>query len=103
MAEKVKLEIAKIGIRLLDDAHMAWMAAESDSARALRAWNVAARGGRNAYYAYLAALDREEAAARDLQRLWALAEPCRDTLTGDEASHGCTTPAAGAQGEASRG
>jgi hypothetical protein len=33
-----------------------------------------------AYAAYRAALDREEAAAQDLERLWELAEPCRASL-----------------------
>jgi hypothetical protein len=105
MADKVEPEIAKIGIRLVDDAYLAWMAAESESARALRAWSdVAARHGEDAYYAYLAALDREEAAARDLQRLWALAEPCRDTLTEEQDSIGpAPSAASGPQGKTSRG
>jgi hypothetical protein len=68
---------------LLDDAYMAWFTAESESERALRGWfdGDPREPSRHLYVAYLAALDREEAAARDLQRLWQLAEPCRDTIS----------------------
>lgn len=74
-------EVAEIGVRLLDDAYMAWFAAESECAQTLRAWFDGTSGKRvEAYFAYRAALDREEAAARDLQRLGELAKPCRESL-----------------------
>ena len=56
--------------RVLDDAHMTWIAAEVESEQALRAWfDADAPAGADAYLAYTAAVDREEAAARDLHRL----------------------------------
>ena len=81
MSEKVQEEVAEVGLRLLDDAHAAWVSAEYDAERALRAW-FEATPGRHAgmYPAYCAALEREEAAARDLQRLSELVEPCRQIL-----------------------
>jgi EAL domain-containing protein (putative c-di-GMP-specific phosphodiesterase class I) len=73
--------MAVIGVRLLDDAHMTWVAAEVESEQALRAWfDAAARQGQGAYFAYRAAADREEAAARDLQRLSELTQPCQQRL-----------------------
>jgi hypothetical protein len=58
------------GTRLCDDAYMIWAAAENDCEEALRAWFAAGAHNRaEAYSAYCAALDREEAAARDLQVL----------------------------------
>jgi hypothetical protein len=81
MTEKFGQEVAEIGVRLLDDAYIAWFAAESECEQALRAWFDGTSDNRGeAYFAYRAALDREEAAAHDLQRLGALAEPCRDNL-----------------------
>jgi len=72
-------EVAEIGIRLMDDAYMAWFTAAKDSEQALQAW--AAQGHQaDAYSAYRAALDREEAAAGDFQRLSELARPCEDAL-----------------------
>jgi hypothetical protein len=61
---------AKIGARLADGAYMAWQAAHIESSLALVAWS-AARPGRSAaaHLAYCAALDREEAAARDFEEL----------------------------------
>jgi hypothetical protein len=62
--------LAVIAVRVLDDAHMTWIAAEVESEHALHAWFDAAAPQRaGAYLAYRAAADREEAAARDLQRL----------------------------------
>jgi hypothetical protein len=59
-------ELAVIGVRLLDDAHMTWVVAESEAGHALRAWCKGAPSHRDAaYHAYRAAADREEAAARD--------------------------------------
>jgi hypothetical protein len=81
MTDHTQTESAAIGVRLLDDAYLAWFGAESECEQALRAW-FEARGGErsSAYLAYQAALDREEAAAHDLERLWRLAEPLRDTF-----------------------
>ncbi len=83
MTQNAEIAVAEIGVRLLDDAYMAWFAAESESEQALRSWSEGGSGKRTtAYLAYSAALDREEAAARDLQRLTALTEPCRNSLAG---------------------
>lgn len=65
-------DVAAIGIRLLDDAYAAWAAAEGECECALRAWQESHRPPA-AYPAYRAALDREEAAARDLERLTEIA------------------------------
>lgn len=82
MTEHLNSEIAAIGIRLVDDAYMAWLSSETDSENALQAWIKAAGANRDtAYQAYRAALDREEAAALDLQRLSELAQPlCRPAV-----------------------
>lgn len=73
--------IAEIGIRLLDDAHMAWQLAELECEQALSAWREVAPGAAiDRYLRYRAALDREEAAARDLQRLWEVARWGHDAL-----------------------
>jgi hypothetical protein len=81
-------EVATIGIRLIDDAYLAWFSAESECEDALRAWFRRVGNGRaTAYLAYRAALDREEAAARDLERLWRIAETCPQKLAaGSEAA-----------------
>jgi hypothetical protein len=89
MIENVDTTVAEIGVRLLDDAYLAWFSAESECEGALHAW-FQARGAlrRNAYLAYRAALDREEAAARDLARLWQVSTPCRRALLhGSESVH----------------
>jgi hypothetical protein len=74
-------EIALIGIRLLDSAYVAWIVAELEAEQAFRAWSegVAGRPGA-AYCAYRAAVDREEAAACDLQRLHEMTAVCLDAL-----------------------
>ena len=78
MTEDVKQEVAEVGIRLLDDAYMAWFTAEHECEQALRAWFEGPPAQRSdSYLVYRAALDREEAAAHDLQRLSQLAEPCQ--------------------------
>ena len=67
-------EIVEIGIRLLDDAHAAWQRAELECEQMLEAWySGSPRAAVDRYRSYQAALDREEAAARDLQRLWEIA------------------------------
>jgi hypothetical protein len=74
-------EVARIGVRLLDDAYMTWFSASIGAEQALRAWFDATPGeGSPAYFAYCAALDREEAAARDLERLWEVSRPDREAL-----------------------
>jgi hypothetical protein len=74
-------DLAVIAVRVLDDAHMTWVAAEVDSDHALHAWFAAgAPKGAGAYLTYRAAVDREEAAARDLERLSELTQPCREWL-----------------------
>jgi hypothetical protein len=78
-------DLAVIAVRVLEDAHMTWVAAEVDSEHALRAWfDAAAPQGAGAYLAYRAAVDREEAAARDLQRLAELTRPCQERLARGE-------------------
>jgi hypothetical protein len=73
--------LAVIAVRVLDDAHMTWVAAEVESEHALRAWFKGAASHRAAaYLAYRAAVDREEAAARDLQRLGELTRPYQERL-----------------------
>jgi hypothetical protein len=78
-------DLAVIAVRVLDDAHMTWVAAEVESEYALRAWfDEGASQPADAYLAYRAAVDREEAAARDLQRLSDLTQPCQERLTQSE-------------------
>jgi hypothetical protein len=77
--------VAVIAVRVLDDAHMTWVAAEVDSEHALTAWFDARAAQRpGAYLAYRAAVDREEAAARDLERLCELTQPCQERLARGE-------------------
>ena len=81
MLDNIETDVATIGVRLLDDAYLAWFSAESECEATLQAWFQSTGEAReDRYLSYLAALDREEASARDLERLWGLAEPCRDTL-----------------------
>jgi hypothetical protein len=81
MTQKVDTEVAEIGIRLLDDAYLAWFSAESECEQALKAWFAGTvETSAKAYCAYRAALDREEAAARDLRRLSELTEPAAEHL-----------------------
>jgi hypothetical protein len=56
-----------------------------ESEHALRAWfDASARQRAGAYLTYRAAVDREEAAARDLQRLYALTRPFQERLARSE-------------------
>jgi hypothetical protein len=81
MTDEEGTEVAAIGVRLLDDAYLAWFSAEHECESALQAWWRSSGPSRSlAYAAYRAALDREEAAAHDLERLWSLADPCRGKL-----------------------
>jgi len=89
MTEALAEEVMKIGVRLLDEAYGYWLAAEGECDRALRAWfdgRPAHRAG--AYVSYLAALDREEAAACDLRRLSQLVEPAQSLLARRECPAG---------------
>jgi hypothetical protein len=74
MARRISREVASIGIRLVDEAYMSWCTAQMQCQNALRAWFDAGPGGRaEANCVYRAALDREQAAARDLESLSQLA------------------------------
>jgi hypothetical protein len=74
-------DLAVIAVRALHDARMTWVAAEVDSEHALRVWfDAGTAQGAVAYDAYRAAVDREEAAARELQRLAELTRPCQERL-----------------------
>jgi hypothetical protein len=87
MIENIDTTVAEIGVRLLDDAYLAWFSAESECEGALRAWYQAVGSSRgDAYLSYRAALEREEAAARDLERLWLVSAPCREVLIRDNQS-----------------
>lgn len=77
--------LAVIAVRVLDDAYMTWVAAEVESEHALRGWVEAGERQRaGAYLTYRAAVDREETAARDLQRLSALTHAYQEQLAGSE-------------------
>jgi len=89
MTVNAESTVAEIGVRLLDDAYLAWFSAEAESEVALRAWLREADAGHTiAYSAYRAALDREEAAARDLERLSDLCDTRRAALVGNAESMG---------------
>ena len=72
-------EVAELRVAPLDDAHLAWFIAESECAQALRAWREGADVDL-AFCTYITALDREESAARHLERLWKASEPGAPTL-----------------------
>ena len=68
MIESSVNHVAELGHRLHNDAYMAWFSAESECERALHAWFAQpGPAGAPEYLAYCGALEREEAAARDLQ------------------------------------
>ena len=74
MARTIPREVASIGIRLVDEAYMSWCTAQTQCQNALRAWFDAGQRDRaEANCAYRAALDREQAAASDLESLSQLA------------------------------
>jgi hypothetical protein len=82
-AASISRDVAEIGVRLLDDAYMTWLIAESEAEQTLEAWREQSSGTRaSRFRAYLAATEREEAAARDLQRLSEIASayPVRDSF-----------------------
>jgi hypothetical protein len=83
MTMKIDQETAEIGVRLLDDAHLVWSAAQLECEIALHEWlDGGPRENAARYYRYRAALEREAAAALDLQRLSERARPCHDYLAG---------------------
>ena len=66
-------ELAEAGVRMLDEAHLSWSLAILECEDALHTWRDAhPTERRTANLSYRAALDREEAAARDLERVTAL-------------------------------
>jgi hypothetical protein len=74
MRSTLRREAAAVGIRLLDEAYLSWSLAQMQCVNALSAWSQARGGARGAaHLAYCAALDREEAAARDLAQISELA------------------------------
>ncbi len=74
MARRMSREVASIGIRLIDEAYVSWCAAQMQCQTALRAWfDAGPRDRAEANSVYRAALDREQAAARDLEWLSRLA------------------------------
>jgi hypothetical protein len=92
MPEVSEQDITQIGIRLLGDAQTAWRAAEAETAAALGAWcDGTIRDHQAAWSIYVAALDREEAAARDLQRLTSVTGSIDGRQRGLPSSI-CTTP-----------
>jgi hypothetical protein len=66
-------DVGGIAIRLLDDVYTAWHRAQIECHIALRTWLDTGTTNDGAYRAYRAALDREEAAALDLERVSGLA------------------------------
>jgi hypothetical protein len=80
MTDGTKQEVVDLSIRLLDDVYMAWFVAERECEHALRKWFQSSRRSPDAYFAYCAALDREEAAAVDLQRLMELTKPLQGAI-----------------------
>jgi hypothetical protein len=87
MIDNAQTDVATIGVRLLTDASLAWFNAEIECDQALRAWFESTRNqAATTYLSYRAALDREEAAAHDLERLWQLYEPFADSMVSAFAS-----------------
>lgn len=87
MLQNTETDVASIGVRLLDDAYLAWLSAEGEAENALQAWFQATGGRRDmAFVTYQAAIDREEASARDLARLWNIATPSRAAVVEDTES-----------------
>ena len=73
MSEQDQHDAVAEAIRLREDAYISWAAAEIEAGTALRTWFAATASRRPlAYAVYLAALEREEAAAHDVERLSAL-------------------------------
>jgi hypothetical protein len=74
MARRSSRGVASIGIRLVDEAYVSWCTAQMQCQTALREWfDAGPRDRAEANSVYRAALDREQAAARDLEWLSRLA------------------------------
>jgi hypothetical protein len=74
MARRVSGEVASTGLRLVDEAYMSWRTAQMQCQTAMRAWfDARPRYRAEANSVYRAALDREQAAAHDLESLSDLA------------------------------
>jgi len=83
MIENAQTGVATIGARLLVDASLAWSSAQNECEQKLRAWfDTTGEQAASAYLSYRAALDQEEAAAHDLERLWQLYEPYAHMIVG---------------------
>jgi hypothetical protein len=92
MTHQIAGEDAGSEARLVDQAYLVWVAAATECARALRTWLTAtSRNSADAYRTYRAALDREEAAAHDLQLL--------QTVSTDGTSTGCAVREPGGTGD----
>jgi hypothetical protein len=77
MLDKTEADVATITVGVLDDAYCGWFTAESECEMALRDWFHATKDTREVtYLAYRAALDREEASARELELRWDTASGC---------------------------
>jgi hypothetical protein len=73
-AQSIGRDAARLSERLLEEAHTSWLIAESETEQTLEAWREGGSGARaSRYQAYLAAIEREEAAASDLRRLHEIA------------------------------
>ncbi|MGZ4165094.1 MAG: hypothetical protein ACXVR1_01075 [Solirubrobacteraceae bacterium] len=80
-AAPTEAESPELQLSRLDDAHLAWFIAETECAQAFQAWRAGTGNDADmAFCSYLAALDREESAARYLERLWNATEACAPTL-----------------------
>jgi hypothetical protein len=81
MLDESETNVRTMTVRLIDNAYCAWLTAETECETALRDWFHATREHRElTYLAYTAALDREEASARDLEQLWDRASACHEAL-----------------------
>lgn len=83
MIDNSQAGVATIGGHLLVGAFVAWRVAERKCEQTLRTWfETTGEQAATAYLAYQAALDREEEAANDFERLWQLYEPYAHTIVG---------------------
>jgi hypothetical protein len=74
MGRRMSREVASIGTRLVDEAYVSWCTAQLQCQTVLREWfDAGPRDRAEANSIYRVALDREQAAARDLEWLSRLA------------------------------
>ena len=89
MIEALEVDETRNWMQLVDDAYDTWRAAENECGQILREWFATSDQLEPiVYLAYRAALDREEASARALQRLWQSPESHRANFMG-RAPSGC--------------